>query len=70
MGALRDGQLCPKRDRCKHGAECVDTDVFRGECLCFESKKVNMYEHDRKWQREYAARKRKERLNHKGGRKR
>lgn len=31
--------LCPKADRCKHAAECVNYDTFRGEYLCFDSGK-------------------------------
>ena len=47
MGALRESQMCPKRERCKHGTECIHQDTFRGEHLCFESKKLNTYEHER-----------------------
>ncbi|MBE6890001.1 MAG: hypothetical protein E7485_08315 [Ruminococcaceae bacterium] len=56
MGELVESKLCPKRDRCKYGEECIDTDVFRGEYLCFESNTVNIYEHE---QQLYAASKKK-----------
>ena len=44
--------LCPKRERCIHGAECIETDVFRGEYLCFESKALNIYEHEQERHRQ------------------
>ena len=44
MGELRESQICPKRERCKHGEDCIYQDTFRGEHLCFENKKVNAYE--------------------------
>ena len=44
MGALRESQICPKRERCKHGDECMHQDTFRGECLCFERKRSDFYE--------------------------
>ena len=58
MGALKESKHCPKRERYIHGAECIDTDVFRGEYLCFESNTVNVYEHDQeRHRRAYAAKK-------------
>ena len=33
--------ICPKAKRCKHGADCINFDVFRGEYLCFEGKAEN-----------------------------
>lgn len=47
MGALRESQICPKRDRCRHDAECIHQDTFRGEYLCFDSKATNIYELER-----------------------
>ena len=44
MGELKESKLCPKRERCIHGAECVHQDTFRGEHLCFENKNTNVYE--------------------------
>ena len=26
---------CPKAERCKYGAECINFDTFKGEYLCF-----------------------------------
>ena len=34
---------CPKAKRCKHGAECINFDTFKGEYLCFESKLMSQY---------------------------
>lgn len=27
---------CPKADRCRRAADCICSDTFRGEYLCFE----------------------------------
>ena len=36
--------ICPYADRCKHAEKCICYDTFRGEYLCYESKKANEYE--------------------------
>ena len=34
---------CPKAERCKYGAECINFDTFKGEYLCFEHKSMSQY---------------------------
>ena len=35
---------CPKAERCKYGAECINFDTFKGEYLCFEAKVMSQYD--------------------------
>ena len=39
---------CPKAEKCKYGAECINFDTFKGEYLCFEAKTMSQYARPKK----------------------
>ena len=49
---MKPHNTCPKADRCKYAADCVNHDTFRGEYLCFENKILNIYEYEQNRRKE------------------
>ena len=39
---------CPKADRCRRAPECICSDTFRGEYLCFERGRYSEFEKKQK----------------------
>lgn len=56
---MKPHNTCPKADRCKFAADCINYDTFRGEYLCFENKSLNIYEYEQNRRKENYGNKRK-----------